>query len=438
MRKTTLYFTVRYALIALVFAACAKNNDGKPDNGNAEKGGSGAPAIEWQKTFDLGVVQSIQQTTDGGYVFCVDNFKIVKLDPQGELQWQKQYGGLESTIYSESPAAIRQTKDGGYIVVGFTTSDDGDVSGHHGGRDFWVVKLDNSGNLQWQKSLGGSMNDVAMDVQQTSDGGYVVVGYSESNDGDVSDRPDTETSTWVVKLSNAGEMLWEKSFNNYDRTDEPSDWANSVQQTTDGGYILAGQSYGRKNLMSQETTCWITKLTEDGTLEWGKTLGGSWGEEDAWSIQQTTDNGYIMGGYTYANNGDVSGNHGYADYWVVKMNNSGDVEWQKCLGGTGLEMGGRLQQTQDGGYIVVGSAASNNGNVSGYYGGEGGDAWLVKLDAEGKIQWQKCYGGTDEDGARAIQQTSDGGYIMAGYGRSVDGDVMRRIPNDCWIVKLKF
>lgn len=437
MKKLTPYFTLFYALF---FVACSKKSD-TDGEGSAKKRGT-PPTIEWQKSFDMGTVSSIQQTKDLGYVFIdgdANAFGIVKLDPTGNIQWNKRYGGATPSIYNPDLAsAIRQTADGGYVVAGYTISNDGNVSGNHGERDFWVVKLGANGDLQWQKCLGGSENDVAEDIQQTSDGGYIVVGYTQSNDGDVVGREKLSSSCWVVKLNDKGVMVWQKSFNNLARTTTPSDYGESVQQTNDGGYIIASTSYGRKNLMSQETTYWILKLSANGTLEWEKDMGGKWGQEDVWSIQQTADNGYIVGGGTYSNDGNVSGNNGYLDFWIVKLNSKGDMQWQKCLGGTRLEMGGIVQQTTDGGYIVAGSSESKDKDVTGYHGGNGGDAWLVKLSENGTIQWERCYGGTDEDGARAIKQTIDGGYIMAGYGHSRDGDVKRTVPNSCWIVKLKF
>ena len=184
-----------------------------------------------------------------------------------EIQWAKCYGGSEY----DAALSIQQTTDGGYIVAGLSLSNDNDVSGNHGGEDYWIVKLTSTGSIEWQKSLGGSGEDRASSVIQTTDGGYIIAGTSNSNDGDVSGN------------------------------------------------------HGRDDY-------WIVKLSSTGILEWQKSLGGS-GDDDANSIQQTTDGGYIIAGGSNSNDGDVSGNHGSDDYWIVKLAPSGSIEWQKSLGG---------------------------------------------------------------------------------------------------------
>jgi hypothetical protein len=294
----------------------------------------------------------------------------VKLDASGNIQWQKCLGGTGD----DRANSIQQTTDGGYVVAGRTYSNDGNVTGNHGSDDYWVVKLDASGNIQWQKCLGGTSWEYASSIQQTTDGGYVAAGYTRSNDGDVS--------------GNHG------------------DW-----------------------------DYWVVKLDSSGNIQWQKCLGGtSW--DEAYSIQQTTDGGYVVTGYTTSNDGDVSGNHGGEDYWVVKLDSSGNIQWQKCLGGTGDDRANSIQQTTDGGYVVAGYTYSNDGDVSGNHGGR--DFWVVKLDASGNIQWQKCLGGTNWDEAYSIHQTTDGGYVVAGRTWSNDGDVSGYHGGnyDYWVVKL--
>ncbi len=176
-------------------------------------------------------------------------------------------------------------------------------------------------------------------------------------------------------------------------------------------------------------------------IEWQKCLGGS-KTEIANSIQQTTDNGYIVAGTTWSKDGNVSGNHGGYDFWVVKLNSSGGIQWQKCLGGSDEDMANSIQQTTDGGYIVAGYTKSNNGDVSGKHGWS--DFWIVKLNSAGQIEWQKCLGGGISDYAKSIQQTTDGGYIVAGFTESNDGDVngwhlgfdYDWPSTDFWVVKL--
>ena len=186
--------------------------------------------------------------------------------------------------------SVRQTTDGGYIIAGMSNSTNGDVSGNHGNPDYWLVKLDTNGNLQWQKSYGGSAADAASSVRQTSDGGYIIAGQSESNDGDVSGNH---------------------------------------------GYI----------------DYWIVKTDSNGNLQWQKSFGGS-GEDSAYYIEQSNDSGYIIVGSTESYNGDVTGFHGgYEDYWIVKTDNNGILQWEKCLGGSDSDIASSIQQTLDSGTL---------------------------------------------------------------------------------------
>jgi hypothetical protein len=409
-----------------------------------------APIIEWQKClggygygYGADSAFSIQQTSDGGYIvvgYTTSNDGdvsgnhgggdswVVKLDASGNLLWQKCLGGSGQ----DAVFFIQQTSDGGYIVAGDTVSNDGDVSGNHGNSDGWVVKLDASGNVLWQKCLGGSEGELFFSIQQTSDGGYIAAGFTYSNDGDVSGNHGNGDG-WVVKLDASGNLLWQKCLGSSDY-----DYAESVQQTSDGGYIVAGYTGSNGGDVSGNHgggDGWVVKLDVSGNLLWQKCLGGSGGDVIA-SIQQTSDRGYIVAGYTSSNDGDVSGNHGHMDAWVVKLNLSGEIDWQKCLGGSLTDYAESVQQTSDGGYIAAGRTGSNDGDVSGNHGGAY-DFWVVKLDASGNLLWQKALGGYNDDRASSIQQTSDGGYIVAGYTHSNDGDVSGfHGYRDFWVVKL--
>lgn len=407
----------------------------------------GQPGIEWQKCLggsDEDVAFSIQQTTDSGYIVAGwsdsnggdasgnhggSDLWVVKLDGSGNIQWQKCLGGSGT----EGAFSTQQTTDGGHIVAGWSGSNDGNASGNHGGlSDMWVVKLDGSGNIQWQKCLGGSGEDMAWSIQQTTDGGYIVAGSTASNDGDVSDNHGGFSDMWVVKLDSDGNIQWQKCLGG-----SGEDGAFSIQQTTDGGYIVAGSTASNDGDMSGNhgsIDAWVVKLDGSGNIQWMKCLGGS-GYDAALSIQQTTDDGYIVVGHTTSNDGDVSGCGGQGDTWVVKLNATGTIQWQKCLGGTGEDGAGSVQQTIDGGYIVAGSTASDDGDVSGDHGFT--DIWVVKLDGSGNIQWQKCLGGSEDDTEASIQQTTDGGYIVAGRTGSNNGDVSGNHGwIDAWVVKL--
>ena len=343
------------------------------------------------------------------------------------IEWQKCLGGTADDFAN----SIQQTSDGGFIVAGETRSNDGDVSGNHGKSDAWVVKLNSLGDILWKKCLGGTGNDYARSIQQISDGGFILTGYTNSNNGDVSGN-NGYYDAWVVKLNSSGDILWQKCLGGtYD------DYARSIQQTSDTGFILAGYTFSNDGDVSGNhgfSDAWVVKLNSSGDIIWQKCFGGT-NEDYAYSIQQTSDSGFIVAGYTFSNDGDVSGYHGYFDYWVVKLNSSGDIEWQKCLGGTYYDYAYSIQQTSNGGFIVAGSTNSNNGDVSGYHGYF--DYWVVKLNSSGDIEWQKCLGGTNNDYANSIQQTSDGGFIVAGFTVSNDGDVSgNHGASDAWVVKL--
>jgi len=382
------------------------------------------PAIQWQKSLGstaLDEIYSLQQTTDGGYVaagyagsnngdFIGDNpytsSAIIKYDGLGNTQWMSFPTGTPQN-------AVRQTPDGGYVAVGYsvtkldaagveqwmvpstaitlksvcvTTSGNymiagGDTGVVGTGFDYYVAKINASGATVWQKTFGGSLNDAATHIVNTSDGGCMVIGYSMSTDGDVT--------------GNHG-----------------------------------GTSWG---------DCWAIKLDSMGTLQWQRALGGSLDDQAYFAgAVQTADKGFVIACSTTSNDGDVSGNHGGTggDGWVVKLDSSGVLQWQKCLGGTGGEGFRAVALAQDGGFFICGlTTTQNNGDVAGPKGGV--DAWLVKLDMAGTLQWQKCLGGTGADRISAIVATSDGGCAVAGASNSINGDLTTNKGGfDNWLVKL--
>lgn len=348
------------------------------------------------------------------------------------IQWQKSLGGTGND-YANS---VHQTSDGGYIVAGYTSSNDGDVSGNHGGTDVWVVKLDNAGNIQWQKALGGSGDDVANYVQQTMDGGYIIAGKTYSNDGDVTGNHGN-ADAWAVKLDNAGNIQWQKTLGGTN-----NDGANSVEQLADGSYILGcfaiSENTGDIIGSHGAAECWVVSLSSTGSIQWSLCLGGQ-SYEYARQVKQTADGGFVMGGFTSSIDGDVSGNHGNVDYFVVKLDNIQEKQWKKVFGGTGTDILTSVIQTTDGGYIAAGHVFSQDGDIvgSGFHGTFFNDYWVIKLDTAGTIQWKKALGGSGNDWAQSIQQTVDGGYIIFGFTTSNDGDVSGNNGYlDHWMVKL--
>ncbi len=403
------------------------------------------PNIEWAKAFggsnaDQG--RAISQSSDGGYFVASTtssnngdvfgnhggvDFWVLRLDSVGTILWKKPFGGSTD----EQPYALQATSDKGCIAVGYTLSNDEDVSGNHGYYDAWVLKLDSLGAIQWQRCLGGSDWEQANDVQQTKDGGYIVVGRSRSTDGDVTVNHGY-LDYWIVKLDGSGTLEWQKSYGGSSEDD-----AYAVMQTLDGGYIVGGESSsldGNVTGNHGESDCWILKLDPEGKIEWEKSLGGA-SIDRANDVIESRDGGFVVLGQVYSINGDVTGNHGYNDFWVVKLNNNGDIEWQKALGGSNEEYARSIWQTRDGGYVMTGQTQSNNGDALGNDGGA--DVWVVKITETGEIQWQKTLGGTQDELGNSIQQTRDEGYILAGHARSSNGDVSGVHGQvDLWVVKL--
>ena len=352
---------------------------------------------------------------------------IGKLSSIGSLQ-------LDITIGSagfEEIHDIQNTNDGGYILAGYSTNNGGDVSGNHGGQDFWIVKINNLGIIQWQKCLGGTNNESATSIKQTFDDGYIVVGTTNSINGDVTGMHGND-DIWVVKLTSNGTLEWQKCLGG-------TQWeaGSYIEQTMDEGYILTGfttSNNGDVNGNHGNSDAWAIKLSATGGIEWKKCYGGI-GTEYGTSIKSTIDGGYILLGTANINNSNVVGAHGGWDIWVVKLSATGGIQWTKCLGGTGNDSGSSIQIISEGGYILSGNSDSSNGDVSSNNGQY--DIWVAKITNTGSIQWQKSLGGSGDDFATSIDVTLDGGYIIGGRTFSNNGDVNGNHGDfDAWVVKL--
>lgn len=368
-----------------------------------------------------------------------NDFWVVRTTPTGGIVWQKNYGGS----LSEAASCIQVTSDGGYIVVGSCKSNDRDVTGNHGMHDIWVVKLTATGSITWQKSIGGSDVEQSHYIEQTADGGYIIAGNTASSNGDVAANHGGD-DIWIVKLTSTGAISWEKTFGG--SSDEAP---STIHQTADGGYIVFGQTESNDGDVSGNHgggDYWLFKITSTGGLSWQVCLGGSGDEENAGEsgndcLQITPAGEYVVAGWSNSTDGDVTGNHGSFDYWVLKLTSTGGIIWEKSLGGTGDDEGTSVQLTpSDGGCIVTGLASSNDGDVTGNHGVY--DAWIVKLSTTGTLLWQKAMGGTGpvlSDCANSIKPTFDSGYIVAGFSNSNDGDVSGGHGQyDFWVVKLSF
>lgn len=406
---------------------------------------SQAPVIDWQSTLggtDYDTGTSIVQTNDGGYIMAgavrssngtiVGNhgdydYIVVKYSNTGTIQWQKLYGGSQS----DEALSIIQTSDGGYIIAGRSASSDGDVTDHHPSgasyvtSDYWVVKITNNGTIQWSKSFGGAYIEFARSIIQTSDGGYAIAGTTFSG-------PHGNDDYLLIKISDTGNFQWQKFYggSNFDH-------AYSVIQTIDGGYSILGNSESNNGDVVGHhggIDMWMVKTDASGNLQWQKPLGGS-NSDYGDSIIQTNDGNYYLTGSSTSTNGDISGNHGWADVCVFKLNSSGTILWQKSFGGTDTDYSYSIIKTSDANLVIAASSWSSTGDATSNKGGS--DFWVIKINSAGNILWQKSFGGTNDDVSVAICQTSDGGFALTGSTKSNDADVVGfQGYADIWTIKL--
>ena len=315
--------------------------------------------IEWSKTYGGAGTEyggSVIQTTDGGYAISGNtwssssvghfDFWFIKTDAYGNVEWDKTYGGTDEDTARE----IVQTSDRGYAIVGYTKSYGA------GDYDFWLVKTDSRGNIEWSKTYGGASDDVPNYLVCTNDGGYAMAGYTHSFGAGIGDF-------WLVKTDSVGNIQWNKTYGGID-----SDGAESAIQTSDGGYAIAGAtlSFG-----AGDWDFWFAKTDSDGNMQWNKTYGGG-NRDEAKCVIQTVDGGYAIAGFT-----ESFGNGGF-DFWLVKTNTVGDVQWIRTFGETKNDSAWSLVQASDGGYVMAGPTQTN----SGLY-----DFCLVKTDVESGLAW---------------------------------------------------
>jgi hypothetical protein len=357
----------------------------------------------WTKTFGGSGIDesySVQKTTDGGYIIIGyttssgvgnEDVWIIKTNASGDTLWTKTFGGSDH----DYGRAVHQTTDGGYIIAGYTSSFGA------GSYDVWLIKTNSSGDTLWTKTFGGSTLDIGNSVLQSNDGGYLIAGFTSSFGAGGYD-------VWLIKTNSSGDTLWTKTLGG-----SYSDYCSSVKQTTDGGYIIVGYT---SSLGVGSYDVWLIKTTSSGDTLWSKTFGGS-DDDYGSSVQQTTDGGYIITGSTSSFGAGL-----YRDVWLIKTSSSGETLWSKTFGGSFDDYGSSVQQTTDDGYIITGFTSS--------FGAGGKDAWLIKTNASGDTLWTKTFGGSDDDYGRSVLQTADDGYIITGY-----KDIFGAGNSDVWLIK---
>ena len=343
------------------------------------------------------------------------------------IEWQKTYGGS----LSDKAFAMSKTIDGGYIVAGSSYSSNGDVLLNSGMEDVWILKVNSVGTIEWQKTFGGSGSDVAKSVIQTSDNGYIIAGYTNSTDGNVTQFYGG-FDFWVLKLTNAGNLMWQKSYGG-----TGDEQANSIIQTNDGGYAVAGKSNSTTGMITDhrgQNDAWIVKIDALGATTWAKSFGGPL-DEEAYSIIQTPDLGYALACSATSSTLDLSTNFGQQDYWILKLSTGGTILWQKSFGGSMSDIPAQIISTKDGGFCIAGTSSSPDGNVTGNH--ASADFWIVKTVPTGNLLWQKCYGGTNGDFATSLIENADSSFVVTGYTQSTDGDILfNNGMLDYWTIKI--
>eukprot|EP01093_Parvamoeba_rugata_P010723 TRINITY_DN2892_c0_g1_i1.p1 TRINITY_DN2892_c0_g1~~TRINITY_DN2892_c0_g1_i1.p1 ORF type:complete len:377 (-),score=111.87 TRINITY_DN2892_c0_g1_i1:23-1153(-) len=362
------------------------------------------------------------------------DFWVLKYNASGDLQWQKTFGGSAD----ERGSSIIQTQDGGYAILGFSFSNDGDLNNNSGLQDYWVAKLDANGNLSWQKSFGFQGADSGISVIQTNDQGYLLTGIldvtASGGEGNTSRNTNRHAGGdyWAIKLNTTGTIEWSQYFGG-NFTDTPND----VIQTEDNGFIIVGSSDSDDTDISNNIGTydfWIVKISAVGNLVWEKSFGGTQIDE-ARAITSTNDGNYLIAGDTRSYDNDISNNKGAADLWLIKISPEGNLLWEKTIGGSSFDVARSIVKSQNNGFILAGSSRSNDLDVSENKGQN--DAWILKVDNNGNLQWETTIGGSNIDFAYSVAELNDGSTIAVGDSTSNDGDIIENKGfTDLLIVKI--
>jgi hypothetical protein len=380
-------------------------------------GGSNAEGANDIITIETGYfIAGATGSSDGDISFYhgMGDAWLVRTDSIGNLIWEKTYGGSDSEEFRR----MFQSTDGNYYLLGTSWSEDGDIS-HNPYPDtpsYWVVKIDIDGNIIWDKIVGGTMGDYLWTGAATADGGVVAMGETSSNDGHVSVSYGSR-DTWFVKLNADGEVVWDYTIG--------TGWfdiGQAIIQTSDGGYLAGSNSIILEGSVGNITCIppsygWVTgvltKFDEDLNVQWQQCYGGN--KHDAINGITEIDDGYVFMGSTSST--DMPGHKGNNDVWVVRIDHEGNIIWQKVFGGSRNEWGANIFKTDDSGFIAVGVTQSNNGDVSGNHSvsEHDHDIWMFKINSDGELQWQQCFGGEgNETISRGVHRKSDNNFVIAG------------------------
>lgn len=352
-------------------------------------------------------------------------------------------GALESVLVfggslNESAETVIKTSDGGYAVLGFTQSTDGDITDKtDSSYDVWLLRFDQDNNLLWNKTYGGTNDEKGHDLIQTEDGGFAVIGYTFSNDGDV-DNNAGQQDFWLFKTDAQGNLQWEKTYGY-----SGLDYGLSIKPANDNGFILSGvldvtSSGGEGNTRQQQTLhaggdYWVLKVDQIGNLIWSKYFGGLF-TDTAYDVIPTNDNGFIIIGSSDSEDTDISNNIGSYDFWAVKVDNQGVLQWEQNYGGTQIDEAYKIIKTNNNNYLIVGDTRSEDEDISNTFGAA--DVWAITISEDGNLINQNSYGGENFDVSRSVISDSENGFLICGSSRSGTGQLTQNNgQNDIWVLK---
>lgn len=367
-----------------------------------------------------------------------DDAEVVVPVPTKEIEITiSTFGGS----LNESGESLVATNDGGYAVLGFAQSNDGDISDKPDTDfDFWLLKFDGANNLEWTKTYGGSDNDRGGGkLIATSDGGgFALFGFSQSSDGDLTGNGGGSLDYWVLKTDATGEVLWQRAFGFKGR-----DEGISIIETQDKGFLLVGgvldvtASEGQGNVSARNHAggdYWVVKLDSEGVLEWSQYFGGTF-TDTAFDAVETKEGDFLIVGSSDSFDVDISNNLGTYDFWVLRISSVGELIWEKNYGGSEIDEAKAIATTPEGNYMIIGDTRSADINVS--FNNGAADVWVIKIDGNGELLWEKTFGGSGFDGMNGAFIGEDGALLIAGNSRSEDGDVTEnKGQNDVWILKV--
>lgn len=356
--------------------------------------------------------------------FLITSLCIFSAFPQ-DILWEKTLGGKQSEYLFDAVA----TPDYGFILAGSSISNKGGTKNEDGkgNYDYWLWKMNDKGGLEWQKSFGGSGFDYLQSVQLTKEGGFILGGVSDSEKGfEKRDDKKGGFDFWIIKLDAKGNQIWQRTIGG-----NGQEKLHSINATNDGGFIIGGTSssdksplhedgkedkFGKNEASKGNLDLWIVKLNANGDVVWQKTYGGEYADELK-AITQTKDGGYIVGSYSNSpkSKDKSKDTFGEGDFWILKLNANGEIEWEKTIGGSQDDNLFSLIPTKDGGYIAGGNSNSGAENSKTKGNGKGTDFWVVKLDSAGIIEWQETYDYGKLDILTSIVENPDGTFMLGGY-----------------------